>query len=257
LRIRSLALTTELGLANTRGTVSDHGDYLVVETPDDPGYYYGNLMVFPAAPQVGEVAYWTRRFHVHLPHVQHVTFWWDGLTGDVGAEAELLAAGFTIERALVMTAEAVARHDSPLPVRELAESEITDALGWALADRHDEAYRQFLQRRAAWQRTLVARGLGRFWGAFDGSALVGSLGLVELGTIGRYQDVETLPAYRGRGIASALLHAAARAATVERVVVIAEKADLYERAGFRIVERTASACKYPPGVSARSSRSRL
>jgi GNAT superfamily N-acetyltransferase len=142
-------------------------------------------------------------------------------------------------------------------VRELEQAEITDVLAWTLADRHDERYHQFLQRRAAWQRTLVDRRLGRFWGAFDAGTLVASLGLVELGTIGRYQDVETLPAYRGRGIASALLHAAARAATVERVVVIAEHADLYERAGFRVVERTASACKYPPGVSARSSRSRL
>ena len=85
MRVRSLALTTELALANTRGTVTDHGDYLVVETPDDPGYYYGNLLVFPAAPQVGEVAYWTRRFHEHLPDLQHVTFSWDGVTGDVGA----------------------------------------------------------------------------------------------------------------------------------------------------------------------------
>jgi GNAT superfamily N-acetyltransferase len=256
LRIRSLALTTELALANTRGRVTDHGDYLVVETPDDPGYYYGNLLVLPAPPQVGEVAYWTRRFQAHLPGLQHVTLWWDGANGDVGAEAELLAAGFAIERALVMTAEAIANREVELPLRKLAEHEITDALAWALADRHDESYRQFLQRRAAWQRSLVARGLATWVGAFDGAQLVASLGLVELGTIGRYQDVETLPAYRGRGLASALLHAAARATSVERVVVLTEKADLYERAGFRIVERTASACRYPPGVSARSSRSR-
>ncbi len=256
MRIRSLALTTELALANTRGRVTDRGDYLVVETPDDPGYYYGNMLVLPAAPQVGEVSYWTRRFHEHLPGLSHVTLWWDGVTGDAGAEAELVAAGFEIERALVMTAEAIASRDAELPIRTLAEDEITDALAWTLADRHDESYRQFLQRRAAWQRSLVARGLATWVGAFDGAQLVASLGLVELGTIGRYQDVATLPAYRGRGLASALLHAAAKATSVQRVVVLTEKADLYERAGFRIVERTASACRYPPGVSARSSRSR-
>jgi GNAT superfamily N-acetyltransferase len=254
-RVRSLALTTELALANTRGKVIDKGDYLVVATPDDPGYYYGNLLVLPAPPQAGEVTFWTRRFRDELP-LAHVTLWWDGITGDAGAVDELEAAGFTIERALVMTAEAIAKTPPPLPVRELADSEITEALPWALADRHDEQYRRFLVRRAAWQRTLVQRGLAKWFGAFDGETLVGSLGLVELGTIGRYQDVQTLPAYRGRGVASTLLYAAARAATVERVVVVTEKADLYERAGFRIVERTASACKYPPGVSARSSRSR-
>ena len=255
MRIRSLALTTELALANTRGKIIDKGDYLVVVTPDDPGYYYGNLLVLPAAPQVGEVAFWTRRYRDELP-LAHITFWWDGTTGDAGAVDELEEAGFTIERALVMTAEAIANTTSPLRVRELADHEVTEALPLAMADRHDEPYRSFLVRRAAWQRTLVQRGLAKFFGAFDGNELVASLGLVELGTIGRYQDVQTLPAYRGRGLASALLHAAARATTVERVVVVAEKPDLYERAGFRVVERTASACKYPPGVSARSSRSR-
>ena len=257
MRVRSLALTTELALAATRGRVIDRGDYIVVETPDDPGYYYGNLLVMPAPPQVGEVAFWTRRFHEHFPHVQHVTLWWDGIRGDAGAEAELTAAGFEIERSLVMTADAIAAAPAVLPLRALAPDEITDQLAWTLADRHDEAYRQFLQRRAAWQRQLAARGTGRFWGAFDGAALVASLGLVELGTIGRYQDVQTLPAYRGRGLASALLYAAARAASVERVIVLAERGDLYERAGFRVIERTASACRYPAGVSgARSSRSR-
>jgi hypothetical protein len=29
----------------------------VVTTPDDPGYCYGNLIVLPAPPQVGEVAF--------------------------------------------------------------------------------------------------------------------------------------------------------------------------------------------------------
>ena len=47
--VRSLALTTELALATTRGRITDRGDYIVVETPDDPGYYFGNLLVLPAA----------------------------------------------------------------------------------------------------------------------------------------------------------------------------------------------------------------
>jgi GNAT superfamily N-acetyltransferase len=252
LRVRSLVVTTELALASTRGTITDRGDYLVVQTPDDPGYYYGNLLVMPAPPQVGEVAFWTRRFEAELPGMEHVTLWWDGVSGDAGAEDELVAAGFTIERAVVMTADAIVRREPEMLVRELRAGEITEQLAWQIADRHDEPYHRFLQRRAAWQRTLVERGIAKFWGAFAGDALVASLGLVELGTLGRYQDVQTLPAYRGRGLASALLYAAARAASVDRVIVLAARADLYERAGFRMIERTVSACRYP--LSERSSR---
>jgi GNAT superfamily N-acetyltransferase len=255
-KVRSLALTTELALAATRGRITDRGDYLVIETPDDPGYYYGNLLVMPAPPQVGEVAFWTRRFHEVFPDAEHVTLWWDGIRGDAGAEDELVAAGFTLERSVVMVADAIASAPAALPVRELVPDEITEELAWALADRHDEPYRQFLQRRAAWQRQLVTRGTAKFWGAFAGDKLVSSLGLIELGTLGRYQDVQTLPAYRGHGLASALLHAAARGSKVERVVVMAARGDLYERAGFRVLERTVSACRYPARVSgdARSGR---
>ena len=277
MHVRSLALTTELGLAATRGRVVDRGDYVVVETPDDPGYYYGNLLVFPAPPQVGEVAFWTRRFEEELgrnPAIQHVTFCWDGITGDPGAEGELRTAGFTIETNLVMTAAEVtgpALRRSParsisgapgvLEVRPLTVDEVAETgdLAWIVGDRHDESYRAFLDRRAAWHQRLVARKLATFWGAYDADALVASLGLVPLGSVARYQDVQTAPAYRKRGLASALLAAAASRAIaedVERVVIIAlpdsEAARVYERAGFRVIERTVSACRYP--ISGRSSR---
>ena len=139
-------------------------------------------------------------------------------------------------------------------VRPLAPAEIaaTADLAWVIGDRHDEAYRQFLQRRAAWQHALVARGAATFWGALDGDRLVASLGLVPVSGVARYQDVQTLPSHRRRGLAGALLAAAARhalAAGAERVVIVAEPdseaSRVYERVGFRTVERTASALRPP------------
>jgi GNAT superfamily N-acetyltransferase len=125
-----------------------------------------------------------------------------------------------------------------------------------MGDRHDDTYRRFLQRRAAWHRDLVLRGIGHFYGAFDGSTLVASLGLVRVIDVARYQDVQTLPAYRKRGLARALLATAARAAFadgIERAVIVAEPgsaaARLYARTGFRTIELSLSACRYPPDIS--------
>lgn len=255
MRIRSLALQTELALAATRGAVTDRGDYIVVETPDDPGYYYGNLLVLPAAPQVGEVAYWTRRFGDELgknPAIRHVTFWWDGVTGDAGATDELAAAGFTVERSVVMTAMPadVTRATVSWPIRALLADEVlaTAKLAYEVGDRHDETFRTFVERRAAHHRELVARGLAAFYGAFDGAQIIASLGLVRLGAVARFQDVQTLAAYRNHGVASALLAAAADSAT-EQLVIVAHAGSngqrVYERAGLRIVEHTVSACRYP------------
>lgn len=245
--VRSLALATELGLAAMRGTITDRDDYLVVATPDQPHYHYGNLLVLRAPPQLGEVGFWSRRFADELPQCHHTTLWWDGTTGDAGARDELLAHGFAIEQAQVMTAERLSAHEAPLPIRVLTpdETRATADLAFVVGDRHDEHVRAFQRGRAAWHAGLVARGAARFHGAFDGDQLVASLGLVELGQLARYQDVQTLPAYRGRGLAGALLVAAAEARRAPTVVILAEPgsaaARTYERVGFRTAERTVSA----------------
>ena len=263
MNIRSLAIQTELGLAATRGHVIDRGDYIVVETPDDPIYYFGNYLVMPAPPQVGEVGFWTRRFDDELGKknraIRHVAFRWDGTTGDTGARDELRAAGFTVEVDDVLVAEphAIAPRRAPdgIDVRPLATTDLeaVSDLAWLISDRHDEQFRTFLDRRRAWQQKLVARGVATFWGAFERSRLVGSLGLVPLGAVARYQDVVTHPDLRRRGIAAALIDASARAAATagtQQLVIIAlsgsDPGRIYTRVGFRLAERTTSACRIPP-----------
>ena len=251
---RSVGLSTDLGLLATRGTIVDRGNYLVARTPEDPGYYFGNLLVLAAPPQVGEVAYWIRRFADELgrdPQIRHVTLRWDGIAGDTGAREELEAAGFKLEIDHVMTAGRVTATAVGYEIRALAPDEVPAiaSLGFAIDDRHDESYRQFLQRRAGWQRALVEANKATFWGAFDAGELVGSLGLVPLGDVARYQDVQTAESHRKRGIASALIAAAAARCPCERLVIVAmpgsEAQRVYERVGFTILERTVSACRYP------------
>jgi GNAT superfamily N-acetyltransferase len=256
MHIRSVGLATDLELAATRGTIDDRGGYLVVATPDDPTYYFGNMLVLPAPPQVGEVGYWSRKFAEELgrdPAIRHVTFRWDGIAGDVGAADELAAAGFKVEVSQVLSARTINAPRVELDVRPLAAREVTQTaeLEYADADRHDEAFRQFLLRRAVWKQSLVATGKAMWFGAFDRGVLVGSLGLVALGTRARYQDVQTAATHRKRGIAAALLAAAAREVlpSIQELVIVAEPdsaaSRVYERIGFRAIERVASACRYP------------
>jgi ribosomal protein S18 acetylase RimI-like enzyme len=249
----SVALATELELAATCGTITDRGDYLVVRTAD-PTYYFGNVLVLPAPPQVGEVAYWTRRFADEFrayPGVRHVAFRWDGSAGDPGARDELRAAGFTIEDHWVMMTERVAPGQTTYPIRPLRPDELQAVadLGFANSDEHSDTYRHFLNRQAMWKADLVIAKVATFWGAFDDGQLVGSLGLVPLGDLARYQDVQTAATHRKRGIASSLLAAAAAAVSVERYVIVAdpesEASRIYTRAGFTVIERMVSAFSAP------------
>lgn len=260
--VRSLGLSTDLQLLALRGRIADRGDYLVVTTPDDPGYYYGNLLVLPAAPQIGEVGFWTRRFEDEFrgDEIEHVTLMWDGIVGDVGARDELEAARFRIEEVQTMTARVrdfvgpIGSSIGGIEIRPLSPDDVlvTADLAFTIGDRHDDAYRRFLQRRTAWQSRLVENGSGQFWGAFDRGTLVGSLGLVALGDVARYQQVQTAASHRKRGIASTLLATAAQHASAETVVIRVlpeeDAARVYERLGLRVIEHTASACRYPAGI---------
>lgn len=228
---------TELAIAAARGRVTDHGDYIVVETPDEPGWSDGNYLLLPRAPRGDEMSEWTRRFERELGADRVVALRWDEPTGEA-------YPGFTVDTYEMMTADEVLAPVHALTMRELAADELpaTAELAWAIGDRHDDAYHQFLRRRARWQAGVAAL---RFHGAFDADALVASVGLFDADAIARYQDVQVLPSHRRRGIAGALLATAARAAHASRFAILAEPGSdaqrVYTRVGFRTVERTARA----------------
>ena len=246
MQIRSLALRTELALAGTAGRVTDRGDHVVVERPDAPGWADGNYLALPRAPGAGELARCIEVFERELGRERAVALRWDDPSGEDDAHAGLLDAGFALDTSVVLAADAIVAPPHALATRALTADEVlaSAVLAWNLADRHDESYRQFLHGRVAWQSDLVARGIASFWGAFDAGKLVASVGLVRFGALARYQDVQTLPAYRRRGLAGALLAAAAAAARahgVERFAIFAEPggaaARVYERVGFCAIER--------------------
>jgi GNAT superfamily N-acetyltransferase len=262
MEIEGVGLTTMLALIATRGQVIDRGAYLVALTPEDPGYHHGTLLVLPRPPRSGELAWalalFAREVAV-LPEVRHVTLYWraDAPAPPAPTHDELITAGFRVEVELVLTGGAprLAAPPPGIELRPLAPDELARVaeLRFGDGERHDEAYRQFLHRRAAWQRDLVIRGLARFWGAFDDRTLVASLGMVRLGRLGRYQDVQTVDRHRRTGIAAALLWAAGReaiAAGAEQLVILTAAGSdgerVYVRAGFRPIERIVSACRLPP-----------
>ena len=88
-------------------------------------------------------------------------------------------------------------------------------------------YSDFERRRMAILKHWAVTGKGSWFGAFDGSKLVGPLGLYVGGRVARYQAVGTHEKYRGRGIAGALIEFAAQCIAeqhdVEQFVIIADQ----------------------------------
>ena len=109
-------------------------------------------------------------------------------------------------------------------------------------------YRVFRQRQMARYGAMDAAGLGRWFGVFHEGRVVADCGLFTdakpgqpgNATLGRFQLVSTNPAWRRRGLCSALMHAACRhgfeSFGVRKLVIVADPDDvaigLYESLGF-------------------------
>ena len=177
----------------------------------------------------------------------------DGTEDLTEALQPFVEAGLEVDSGIVLTTGALV---APRPVAEGVvvrplESD-DDWEGRARLSHHlwsqtDEAtFMTYARRKNDQERGLVARGLGRRYGAFVGDELVSTAGIfVTHAGIARYQSVETHPDHRRQGLAAAVVHAAGEHALATygiEVLVIAADTDgdairIYRSLGFTDVER--------------------
>jgi len=216
MHLRSLANRTDLALLRLGGSeVEDRGTHLVVRTPENPSFYWGNFLLLPQAPAAGEAEEWVRRFCREFPAARHRTFGVDGADGSADDLAAFVDLGFETEASVVMTARSV--HEPPRPNREAVYRPLRGDEDWRLqielsvAGENEHVTREFATRRAKAQRAITEAGHGQWFGAFLGDRLVSTMGLVRAeGGLARFQEVQTHPDARGRGLAGTLVHHVSR-----------------------------------------------
>jgi ribosomal protein S18 acetylase RimI-like enzyme len=214
MELMSLAWRTDLALLGYSGSeVLDRGDHLVVRTPDNPSYYWGNFLLLASAPTADEVAGWVETCEREFPGSRHRALGIDGADGHRDDLAPFLAHDFTAECQAVMTATAV--HEPPRPNTEATIRPLVSDEDWerqvalARAGEEPELSVAFASGKAQAHRRLVEQGRGAWFGAFLGDELVSSLGLfVASEGLARFQDVKTHPDARGQGLCGTLVHAA-------------------------------------------------
>ena len=54
---------TDFILHREDALVSERDDCIVVRTPHNPTYYWGNFLLLPAPPHDADLAHWARRLH--------------------------------------------------------------------------------------------------------------------------------------------------------------------------------------------------
>ena len=114
----------------------------------------------------------------------------------------------------------------------------------------------YSRRRAQARRQLTESGRAAWFGAFTGGRLLAQLGVCDAGhELASYQDVETDPAARRRGLAGTLVWRAGRYAReafgVSTLVIVADPAEaairLYRACGFADAQVQFSLQRAPKG----------
>lgn len=251
--VTSLAYRTDLALLTASGSVvEDRGTHLVVRTPDNPTFFWGNFLLLAKPPVPGGEREVVGAFRTEFPEAGHVSIGIDGTTEpDAATRAAFEAAGLEVTVDTVLTAGAlVAPREVDAEVRPLAGDEEWEARARLSLELHpgtaEETVLAFTRARAAQERGLVEAGRGQRFGAFVDGELVSTAAVyVTEPGVARYQNVETASTHRRRGLASAVVHAAGQHALahldVRTLVIVAdtdgEAIGLYRRLGFADAER--------------------
>jgi ribosomal protein S18 acetylase RimI-like enzyme len=264
MKIRSLGYRTDLIFPAFEGEIIDRGHYVVVRTPSNPTFYWGNFLLFARPPQEGDFQTWRNLFAREIgapPEVEHQAFGWDSPDGGHGFLEPFIQAGFEANHDVVLAADAP--HAPPRPSQSVSIRALASDAEWLQAidlqvTCRDAAhkmpgYREFRERSMERYRKMSVKGLGFWYGAFIADRLVADLGIFRDKDLGRYQSVETHPDFRRQGIAGTMIYEAGRHAMtrygLRQLVMIAEQdsdpARLYQSLGFAPLERSEGLLWFP------------
>lgn len=231
--------------------VTDYPDHVVVRSPDHPGFWWGNFILLAVAPRPREAAGWLARFAEMFPGASHVALGVDDASPAAAERSGLPEAGLRIEQTTVLTThlvQAPAHVNRAADFRPLAgQADWQQSLDLRLAadDGSQSTSQAFYEQRTTEARRVAESGHGAWFGAFDRGRLTAQLGIFSDGSgVARYQNVETDPGWRRKGLAGTLVWRAGQYALAEldarTLVMVADPEAaairLYRSVGFRDAE---------------------
>ena len=248
MKINSLGIKTDMIFHGYSAVIKDHGNFKSIKTPSNPGFRWGNYLLFENPPKRADFAIWKACFQKHIgtaPEVTHMLFAWD--SPSPGEYSEFSKAGFTLEEDVVQTAKKLVKPKAAkveLIMRPLDfKKEFPQVIENHFLTRGDEeaaSYRAFWEQNAKLYLKMIEDGAGLWFGAFVEGKLVSDMGLFYQDKVARYQAVISLEKYRNLGIASNLVYFVGQFGFnnfgVSDLVIVADQnyhaKDIYRRLGF-------------------------
>jgi GNAT superfamily N-acetyltransferase len=260
MRTFPLGWATDLAVLEHSGSiVEDREDHLIVRSPHNPDFHWGNCLFVTDEDAVDDARRWVDTFQSAFPQATWVAI---GLTRMPDDQDVWMALGLQLELDDVLTTSILPRQ-TPLPsgytVRRLSGQDWAQSVARSVAENdrtgeHDpRSFERFAQSQAQARRALSKRDIGASFGAFVDDKLIADLGIVRCGSTARYQSVGTDDEHRRQGLASHLLGVAAQWAAdggCDRWVIVTEATNpagrVYRSLGFEPDTGNAQAYRKPP-----------
>jgi ribosomal protein S18 acetylase RimI-like enzyme len=260
MQLKSLGYQTDLLFRRFEGEVIERPDYLVLRTPKNPSYRWGNFLIFQDSPKAGDLEKWKAVFAKEIgtpPEYNHFVFGIDGVNGEIGDIQPFLDAGFELEKTAVMTAQSVNPPPKVNPnctIRTFTAKDWEDWINLEIAmnnaqdedarETDDQGFRTYLEGKANEYQRMIEAGLGQWFGTYVDGELASNLGLFVWNKLGRFQMVATHPKFRRQGLAGTLVYHAAQKGFSEmgaQTLVMCADPDyvaikIYESVGFKTTE---------------------
>ena len=178
--LTNLGYITDCIFHRQDGFVEQHADFLVIRTPDNPTFWFGNLLVFKKPPLPGDLERWSK-IHAEIfgDSLNHTTIGWD--ESAPGSTTQFTEVGFRLVNDIVLSMSSYAGGIAINPsinVRPLSTEEEWEAL-LEMQCEVDREYFDYPNDAGEFRRTQVdsarrmtAKGRGDWWGGFIGDKLI-------------------------------------------------------------------------------------
>lgn len=260
--INCLAHYTNLAYAEYLGTVEENDDYFLIKRKDRPGFFWGNYILLKGKKKNLNLEKAIQVFGSEFGSFEDtgyvaITFDIDPFPSDVATQFE--RGGFGVLRNKVLATGEIKKPTkirSDLVVRSLeSESDWLQYLDvhldkeWPYGEESQQ--RDFLNDEISDFKKIIDLGKGKRFGAFQGTRLVGDLGVFWKDGHVRFNNVATHPEYRRQGVCTTLVYSVSSELLrdgFKKLVMEADQdyhaAKIYENLGFKHVETVTFFEKY-------------
>ena len=259
MKIYSLSRRTDLIFSKFSGKVINRENFILIQTPENPGYHWGNYIIFAAPPRAGDYSKWLQIFKEEFSYYKefrHMVFTWESKKPDPGQHKEFIENGFELDEGIVLATKELQvprKFNSQIKVKKILEDkQWLEVLNLQVLCAHSSfagpEFEKFKEKQMLQYRIMSEKGMGFWFGAYFQDKLVGDLGIFFEKDLARYQNVFTHPKFRRQGICQTLIYNSAQIALeefgVDTLVMEADAdyhaAKIYQSLGFKAVEKNFS-----------------